>query len=101
MTLPLYGKHFQIINLSRCSQGIVSQLRAILSSPASAHDVTVHPDPRRAGFYDLEAPDCVYLIHVSTGLGLVHFLAAWPKQPAPIQSEPAFGARRAEWQNVL
>ena len=39
--------------------------------------VKVHPDPKRAGFYELEGDASVYYIHVSPITGTIFFLATW------------------------
>jgi len=55
----------------------VFALRHILSSGA-----TIHPDPKRRGFYEVHGNGLVYYIHVSPRNGNVLLLATWPR-PAP------------------
>lgn len=44
-----------------------------------AGEVNVTPDPKRTGFYELEAAWVVYYIHVSPVTGTIFFLATWEK----------------------
>lgn len=39
--------------------------------------VNVTPDPKRAGFYEVQSHSTVYYIHVSPVTGIIYLLATW------------------------
>ncbi len=53
---------------------IVENLRELLASGAPAH-----PDPHRAGFYEVQNHSQVFYIHISPVNGKVLLLATWLK----------------------
>ena len=67
---------FRIDNLRRCPSEMVEALRSALVA-----GVIAAADPRRKNFYDLEAGDNIFYIHVSP-TGTVLLLACWRKEPA-------------------
>jgi len=77
---------FRIDNLRRCPPERVEALRSALVA-----GVVAAADPRRKSFYDLEAGDNIFYIHVSP-TGTVLLLACWSKEPAektiPRQAPP-------------
>jgi hypothetical protein len=75
MILKLNGS-FRINNLRRCPSETVEALRSALVVGATAA-----ADPRRKDFYDLEAGDKTFYIHLRPG-GTVLLLACWRKEPA-------------------
>ena len=66
----------RIDNLRRCPSEVVEALRNALVA-----GVIAAADPRRKNFYDLEAGDSIFYIHVSP-TGTVLLLACWRKEPA-------------------
>ncbi|MGH9689210.1 MAG: hypothetical protein ACRD5K_19245 [Candidatus Acidiferrales bacterium] len=52
---------------------MIEELRERLSENAN-----IIPDPRRAGFYEVQSADSTYYIHVIPNSGKVLLLAAWP-----------------------
>ena len=68
---------FRIDNLRRYPADTVEALRAALLA-----GVIAAADPRRHNFYDLEAGDRVFYIHLSP-TGTVLLLACWHKEPPP------------------
>jgi hypothetical protein len=75
MILKLNGS-FQIDNLRRYPSETVEALRSALVAGVNAT-----ADPRRKNFYDLEAGDNVFYIHLSP-TGTVLLLACCVKKPA-------------------
>ena len=67
---------FRIGNLRRYSPETVETLRSALVAGGTAT-----ADPHRKNFYDLEAGDNIFYIHLSP-TGTVLLLARWRKQPA-------------------
>ena len=67
---------FRIDNLRRHSSATVETLRT-----AVVAGVTATADPHRKNFYDLEAGDSIFYIHL-TRTGIVLFLACWRKEAA-------------------
>ena len=67
---------FRIGNLRRYSPETVETLRSALVA-----GVTATADPHRKNFYDLEAGDNIFYIHLSP-TGTVLLLACWRKEPA-------------------
>ena len=90
MILKMNGP-FRIDDLRRYPSETVEALRSVLVA-----GVIAAADPRRKGFYDLEAGDKIFYIHVSP-TGTVLFLACWRKEPAhqTIQREAPFPEARA------
>ena len=43
----------------------------------------IAPDPKRAGFYEVEGRTLTYYIHVSPVSGKILLLATWPNEGAP------------------
>jgi hypothetical protein len=74
MILKLNGS-FRIDNLRRYPSATVETLRNLLAA-----GVIAAADPRRKDFYDLEAGDHVFYIHLSP-TGTVLLLACWHKAP--------------------
>ena len=54
---------------------VVAALRDLL---AGGTDAT--PDPKRAGFYEIESASRVFYIHISPVTGKVLLLATWPAE---------------------
>ena len=75
MILKMSGP-FRIDNLRRYPSETVETLRSALLAGATAT-----ADPHRKNFYDLEAGDDIFYIHLSP-TGTVLFLACWRKEPA-------------------
>ena len=74
MVLKL-NRSFRIDNLRRYPSETVEALRGALVVGATAA-----ADPRRKDFYDLEAGDNIFYIHL-TPTGTVLLLACWRKEP--------------------
>ena len=74
MILKMNGP-FRIDNLRRYSSETVEALRIALAA-----GVTATADPHRKNFYDLEAGDNIFYIHLSP-TGTVLLLARWRKEP--------------------
>jgi len=91
MTLKMDGP-VRVDNLQGYSSEMVETLRSALVA-----GVTANPDPHRKNFYDLEAGDNLFYIHLSP-TGTVLLLARWRKQPAlqvipheaPLSEEAAY-----------
>ena len=64
----------EIENLRNHPAETVDKLRELLASGAAAR-----PDPRRAGFYEVENHSRVFYIHISPVNGKVLLLATWTK----------------------
>jgi hypothetical protein len=75
MILKMSGP-FRIDNLRRYPTETVDALRNVLEA-----GVISAADPRRKNFFDLEAGDKTFYIHVSP-TGTVLLLACWRKEPA-------------------
>ena len=75
MILKMNGP-FRIDNLRRYPSETVETLRSALVAGATAT-----ADPHRENFYDLEAGDNIFYIHLSP-TGTVLLLACWRKEPA-------------------
>ncbi len=58
------------------SPEILRRLRQLLASGAPAA-----PDTRRPGFFEIQAEDQVFYIHVSPATQKITLLATWPRQP--------------------
>ena len=67
-----FPRELQIEDLRNHSAEVVMRLQNLLVGP-----VKVHPDPKRAGFYELEGDARVYYIHMSPITGTIFFLATW------------------------
>jgi hypothetical protein len=67
-----FGHEPQIEDLRNHSAEAVKRLQSLLAGVAN-----VTPDPKRKGFYELEADSIVYYIHVSPVTGTIFFLATW------------------------
>jgi len=65
----------QIEDLRNHPLKTVKILRDLLSSGAR-----VTPDPKRAGFYELEDAGTVYYIHVTPATGKILLIATWPSE---------------------
>ena len=70
-------QNFQIEDLRKHPEATLLSLREVLESGAS-----VTPDPKRAGFYEVEDGWRVYYINVSRPLGKIFLLATWPSEHA-------------------
>ena len=75
MILKMNGP-FRIDNLRRYSYETVETLRSALVA-----GVTATADSHRKNFYDLEAGESIFYIHLSR-TGAVLLLACWRKEPA-------------------
>jgi hypothetical protein len=75
MVLKMNGS-FRIDNLRRYPSETVEALRRTLVA-----GVTASADPHRKNFYDVEAGDNIFYIHLSP-TGTVLLLASWGKEPA-------------------
>jgi len=75
MILRMNGP-LRIDNLRHYPSGTVEKLRNMLMAGA-----LVTPDPHRKNFYDLDAEESIFYIHVSP-TGTVLLLACWRKTPA-------------------
>ncbi len=64
----------EIEDLRKHPSETVDKLRELLASGAPAR-----PDPRRAGFYEVENHSQVFYIHISPVNGKVLLLATWTK----------------------
>jgi len=62
----------------------VMTLRSLLAGGA-----TLVPDPKRAGFFEVESGSFVYYIHVSPVTGNVLLLATWPNEVVPAGEDRA------------
>ena len=72
----------QIEDLRNHSTEMVMTLRNLLASGAGAT-----PDPKRAGFYELESDSLVYYIHVTPSTGKILLLATWPTESALAEAQ--------------
>lgn len=68
---------FEIQNLRGYSPDVISHLRAVLRASVSSADVTIHSDPHRIGFFDLETPTRTFYIHVAPAGRRIHLLGVW------------------------
>lgn len=83
------GTAFQIDNPKNYPAEVVNELHGLL-----AEGVSAQPDPKRQNFYDLEADDRMFFIHV-LATGTVILLATWQKRSAPLltaQSDTSLGS---------
>lgn len=69
---------FEVENLRGYSAEIISHLRSVLRAPASSVSVTIHSDPNRIGFFDIETPSRTFYIHVAPAGYRIHLLGVWP-----------------------
>ncbi len=78
----------EIENLRNHPAETVDKLRELLASGAAAR-----PDPRRAGFYEVENHSRVFYIHISPVNGKVLLLATWTKNEgaADVLASPQAG----------
>lgn len=74
----------QIEDLRNHSPETVMTLRRMLSCGAK-----VTPDPKRAGFYEVESRRAVYYIYAPSLNGKVLLLATWPSESALAHSSVA------------
>jgi hypothetical protein len=90
MILKLNGS-FRIDNLRRYPSETVEALRSALEA-----GVMAAADPHRKDFYDVEAGDGIFYIHLSP-TGTVLLLACWRKEPVrkSIPREAPFPEARA------
>jgi len=65
----------QIEDLRNHGLEVVMTLKKVLACGAS-----VYPDPKRAGFYEVESRSTVFYIYAPRLNGKVTLLATWPKQ---------------------
>jgi hypothetical protein len=72
MCTPTCGQ-FEIEDLRNHPLGMVEDLREQMSECAK-----MTPDPKRAGFYEVEAAHVTYYVSIVPGSGKVLLLAAWP-----------------------
>jgi hypothetical protein len=70
-------REMEIEDLRNHSAETINVLRDLLLRGACAR-----PDPKRAGFYELEHASTVYYIHVSPVTGKILLLATWPSAAA-------------------
>lgn len=100
----------RIDNLRGYGTDVVDQLRSALRScpwlgsgrngKDGANGVVVSRDPRRRGFYELEAGDRVFYFAVSPRTRTIFLLAAWPRKGAP-ERHPAESARLRPLQKLV
>lgn len=76
------GRNLQIEDLRNHPTETILSLREVLESGAE-----VTPDPRRAGYFEVEDGARVYYINVARPSGKILLLATWPSQPAKEESE--------------
>ena len=62
---------------------VVTALRNLLAGGANAT-----PDPKRAGFYEIENASRVFYIHISPVTGNVLLLATWPAENSSGERPP-------------
>jgi hypothetical protein len=48
-----------------------------------AGDAKITPDPKRAGFYEVESGVRTFYIHISPVTGRILLLATWPNEDVP------------------
>ncbi len=86
--VPRLNHSSEIENLRNHPAETVEQLRYLLASGAPAR-----PDPRRAGFYEVENHSRVFYIHISPVNGKVLLLATWTKNEgaADVLASPQAG----------
>lgn len=77
-------RELQIEDLRNHPAQTINMLRDLLLSGAQ-----VTPDPKRAGFYELEHGSTVYYIHVSPTSGKILLLATWPSEAALTDADEA------------
>ena len=77
-------KEVQIEDLRNHSPETVMTLKRVLSCGAK-----VTPDPKRAGFYEVESRGTVYYIYAPSLNGKVLLLATWPSELVPAHSSAA------------
>ena len=98
MTVKMNGT-FRIDNLRQYSPETVETLRGALLAGANAI-----ADPRRKNFFDLEAGDRIFYIHVNR-TGTVLLLACWRKAPArqliPREASLPEGVVNCQWPVAL
>jgi hypothetical protein len=70
-------RNFQIEDLRNHSIETLLSLREVLESGAR-----VTPDPKRAGYYEVEDDSRVYYINISRPTGKILLLATWPSENA-------------------
>ena len=68
-------RNIQIEDLRNHSPETVMTLRRVLSCGAR-----VTPDPKRAGFYEVESRSTVYYIYAPTLNGKITLLPPWPSE---------------------
>jgi|SRR5271157_3059456 len=87
-----WGWNIQVEDLRNHGPEAVMTLRYLLTCGAK-----ITPDPKRAGFYEVESESTVYYIYAPTRHGKVLLLATWPSEGALAErdhEEPrASGAR--------
>ena len=77
-------REMEIEDLRHHSTETINMLRDLLLGGAC-----VRPDPKRAGFYELEHGSTVYYIHLSPVTGKILLLATWPSAAARVAGEAA------------
>ena len=70
-------REFEIEDVRRHPAETVNILHELLAAGAE-----MLPDPKRAGFYEINHESTVYYIHVSPVTGKIILLATWPVQGA-------------------
>jgi len=71
------GRKLQIEDLRNHPTETVLSLREVLESGAQ-----VNPDPKRAGYFEVEDGARVYYINIARPSGKILLLATWPSDPA-------------------
>jgi hypothetical protein len=68
-------REFEIEDLRSHPSEMVAVLREQISEC-----IKMTPDPKRAGFYEVETANVIYYVSVVPGSGKVLLLAAWPSE---------------------
>jgi hypothetical protein len=72
-----WGWNIQVEDLRNHGPETVMTLRYLLTCEAK-----ITPDPKRAGFYEVESESAMYYIYAPTRDGKVLLLATWPSEGA-------------------
>lgn len=77
VNLRAHATHLEIENVRGYPSERVAQLRHVLDRLAHGDEVTVRPDLRRPGFFDLETSDAGFYVHLSPVSGKWYLLGVW------------------------
>jgi hypothetical protein len=72
-----WGWNIEVEDLRNHGLETVMPLRYLLTCGAK-----ITPDPKRAGFYEVESESTVYYIYAPSRYGKVFLLATWPSEGA-------------------